>query len=409
MSSKSKTVEFETKNHLKNLSPSDFKLIENAGEQQIVTVVGKPEKALKGILKRFFSNPFTVMALVAFMVVLLISIIAPMVSQYDGTNPISKSAKILTSYLPPKTIHGGSITLPIKNDTDVIIQIINKFTDDYMKSYPNRANDLVGLGIKLDASHHIVTNNLFKGNVGAIKFNPYLILDFYDKKTHAPLLGTDVLGRDIWTRLWIGTRDSLGLALSVAITETIIGVSIGAYLGYHAGTKIDTILMRIIEILYSVPPLIWFILMIFILPKMAFWTIFIALVSISWMGPIASTRMFVMRIKDAEFVKSAESIGCSQSSLIFNHILLNVMGKLAISFVRRIPIVIGMQASLAFLGLSPDPAAPDLGNIINEAKGQIENWWYILAPTVTLLVITITLQLIATGLHDALDPRTERK
>ncbi|MCP4336745.1 MAG: ABC transporter permease [Mycoplasma sp.] len=401
-----KTIEFEAKNNLKNLSKSDFKLISKSEIIQQVTVVGKPEKAFTGFLKRFFSNPFTVIALIIFLFILMTSIIAPLASPYNGTDPISKTSGLLTTYLPPKSLHGGKITLPIKNDTDIIIQILNRF----IKMHKGN-NDLINsLGVKISSTTGLVdTNSLFHGNVGSVTFNPFPILDASDHTNHNPLLGTDAHGRDIWTRLWIGTRDSLAIALAVAITETIIGVSIGAYIGYHAGTKVDIVLMRIIEILYSVPSLIWFILMIFVLPKMAFWTIFLALVTIGWMGPIASTRMFVMRIKDAEFVKSAQAIGCTQKSLIFNHILLNVMGKLATSFVRRIPLVIGMQASLAFLGLSPDPNAPDLGNIINEAKGQIENWWYILSPTLILLVTTISLQLIATGLHDALDPRTGRK
>ncbi len=406
-----KTQEFERENQLSNLSPADFKLIKKSARTTQVTVTGKPEKAFTGFLRRFFSNPFTVIALIVFLFILMTSFIAPMVSQYSGTNPISKSAAILTSYLPPRTINEGKITLPIKNNTDVIVQIINRFIGEFRNAHSGISRPELSnlLGVAIGNNWTLDTSNLYHGNVGSVTFNPYVMLNFWDHTNHQPFLGTDIMGRDIWTRLWIGTRDSIWLALTVAITETIIGVSIGAYIGYHAGTKIDTLLMRVIEILYSVPTLIWFILMIFVLPKMAFWTLFFALVSIGWMGPIASTRMFVMRIKDAEFVKSAQSIGCTQSSLIFNHILLNVLGKLAISFVRRIPLVIGMQASLAFLGLSPDPTAPDLGNIINEAKGQIENWWYILSPTVILLVLTISLQLIATGLHDALDPRTGRK
>lgn len=349
-------------------------------------ISGQPVSTGVLILKKLFKNPYVVIASLIFCTLLLTAFIAPLVSQYDEYNAISSGKTSLLSFLNPSWVNGGfSSRAIVDGDDNFLKDLINEKIID-----PQRLKDFI------DVSS---TGSM------VLRFNPWAYLNNLDNTHHFSILGTDSIGRDIWTRLWIGTRQSLILAFAVVLVETIIGVILGAYIGFHAGSKIDTFAMRIVEIIRSVPSLIWFILLIFILPG-GFLTLFLALALVGWTIPLARTRIQIIKIKDAEFIKASESIGTSKNGLIFKHALPNIVGKLLTGIVLRIPIIIFMESSLAFLGLSPSPNAASLGNLINDAKSYIQYWWYLLAPTTVILLITISLQIIGNGLHDAFDPQT---
>lgn len=370
-----------------NLSKSDLKIAKANDINRVNDIAGKQVTNTVQILKRLFSSPYVVIATVILLIIMLTAFIVPLVSPYGEITPISKAKISFISFLLPSWFGNGFNAKEITGINDPFVK------------------DLINAGIIDGAS---ARDFIIIGENGSmqIRFNPWNFLNAVDNMHHLAILGTDSVGRDIWTRLWIGTRQSILLAFLVAIIEAIIGVIVGAYIGFHAGGKIDNFAMRIIDIITSVPSLIWFVLLMFVLPA-SFWTMFLALVIVGWTVPVQRTRMFIIKVKDAEYVRAAESIGVTQTGLIFKHALPNIVGKLITGIVVRVPLVIFIEASLAFLGFTSSENA-SLGNLINDAKGYIEYWWYLLAPTIVILLITVSLQIIGNGLHDAFDPSTTR-
>ncbi len=373
-----------------NINLNDLKLV---NKKVIIknsdAILGKEVSNAVQIIKRLFSNPYVVVSTIILLIIVTTAFIVPMVSPYNELDAISQSKyNSLLSFLLPSWINGGFNSKGIWGGQASFV------------------NDLIAAKI-INSSD--LGNNLIIGSNGNLEviFNPWSYLNALDNTSHFSFLGTDSIGRDIWTRLWIGTRQSIMLAFLVVIVEAIIGIIVGAYIGFHAGQKIDNFIMRLIDIIKSVPWLIWVILLMFILPG-NFWTMFLVLVIIGWTIPTGRTRMFIIKVKDAEYIQAAASIGVSQTRLIFKHALPNILGKLITGIIIRIPIIILTESSLSFLGLSPNPQLATLGNLINDAKGNIEYWWYLLAPTTVFLLLTVSLQIIGNGLHDAFNPKITR-
>lgn len=218
------------------------------------------------------------------------------------------------------------------------------------------------------------------------------------------ILGTNELGIDIWTSSWVGTWNAIKLALIIATIQTIIGVAVGCYLGFHVGSWIDTIIMRLIEIFVAPPALIWLLLFASTFGT-SDWTLIFALVFTGWTGAVGGTRLFIITVKDSEFITASKSVGASKARLIYKHALPAIIGKIANSYVSRIPGIIMSISSLAFLGFFKGDNT-NLGALLVSAASQAgTNFWILLLPSVILLSISVSLHFMAIGLHDALDPR----
>lgn len=376
----------------------DLSLLKKADRNQTLErlndTVGKPTKNIQAMFKRFFSNPYSTVAFAVFVLILLAAFLFPAISPFSPNQRVA-GGRTSFNWAPPVWINGGVIEriLPGSIESDATLGVLESLVgDNIFKSIEDAKN---AIKIIDDGSGEIVY---------FIKYNPLNSLSV----SQNPILGLDGSGRDIWTRIWTGTRQSIILAFAVTITEFAIGTVIGAYIGFHAGTKVDTFLMRIIEIIRSVPQLIWFVILIFVLPKGDFFPLYFALILVGWVPPVYTTRLYIIRVKDSEFIQSAKSIGVSMNGQIFIHALPNIVGKLLVGFVHRIPRVIFAEASLAFLGLVSNPDAATLGNIIDNAKNNFDKWWYLVTPATILLFLTISLQIVANGLHDAFDPRIGR-
>ena len=378
-----KSQEFNKLYSLTNISTNSFKKI-NPNKIKVSDIAGKPTKNWKVIIKRFVTNPWAIIAFVIFMIVILLAFIIPVVSSYSAEEQISD--KVTLEHV--SLLHPRGQTFVTESADDVKLQLLrNKHV-----SYTILRTSITGDKL--------------------ITYDKFALLHYADPSlSSAPFLGTDSLGRDIWTRTWTGTRNSIELALLVATIETVIGVIIGAYIGYKVGTFFEIAMIKIIAIYSSVPTLIWMAILAFVLPQ-GFMALVFLFVIIGWVGPVASTRLFVMRERNKEYVTAAIASGVSQSGVLFKHILPNIAGQLSIGFVHRIPAVIFGEASLAYLGISNNPDHASLGNLMTEAKtviGNMDMLWYILLPTIIISTITISLQLISNGLNDALDPRIGTK
>lgn len=219
--------------------------------------------------------------------------------------------------------------------------------------------------------------------------------------------GTDNLGRDIWTRVWVGTRISLVIALLAVIIDVCVGVVYGLISGYFGG-KIDMLMQRFTEILSSIPTLVVVTLMVVVMkPGLA--SIIIALILTGWINMSRIVRAQVLKLKEQEFVLAARTLGVSSWSIILGEILPNSLGQITVTFMFSIPNAIFLEAFLAFVGLGVPAPMASLGSLINDGYKSAMMYPFMVAfPVIVLGLLMLGFNLFADGLKDAIDPQMKQ-
>lgn len=220
------------------------------------------------------------------------------------------------------------------------------------------------------------------------------------------ICGTDNLGRDIWTRVWCGTRISLLIAGAAVLIDVCIGVVYGLVSGYFGG-KVDIVMQRITEVLSSLPQLVIVTLMLVIM-KPGLMNIIVALMITGWINMSRIVRAQVLKFKNQEFVLAARTLGVSSRGIIFKEILPNALGQIMVTFMFSIPNAIFLEAFLAFVGLGVPAPLASLGSMINDGyKSAMVYPYMVMAPVVVLALLMLGFNLFADGLRDAVDPESK--
>ena len=216
--------------------------------------------------------------------------------------------------------------------------------------------------------------------------------------------GTDVLGRDIFTRTWMGTRISLYIALVAVAIDMIFGLSYGLISGYFGGA-VDNIMQRFAEVLNGIPSLVVVTLLIIVL-KPGLLTITFSLMITGWIGMNRIARAQVLKLKEQEFVLASRTLGAKNFFIIFREILPNILGHIITNTMFSIPNAIFTEAFLAFIGLGVPAPMASLGSLISDAfKSFTTHPYMIVAPVVVLAVLMLSFNLLADGIRDAFDPK----
>ncbi|HWO75417.1 MAG TPA: oligopeptide ABC transporter permease [Bacillus sp. (in: firmicutes)] len=219
--------------------------------------------------------------------------------------------------------------------------------------------------------------------------------------------GTDQFGRDIWTRVWEGTKISLYIAFLAAALDLIIGVIYGGISGYFGG-RIDNILQRIIEILVGIPNLILIILFILIFEP-GIISITLAMVITGWVNMARVVRGQILQLKGQEFVLASRTLGANPFRLITKHLLPNTLGSIIVTLMFTIPTAIFFEAFLSFIGLGLQPPLASLGIMIDDGYKSMMLFPYkMIFPAVVISLIMICFNVLADGLRDALDPKMRK-
>ena len=225
-----------------------------------------------------------------------------------------------------------------------------------------------------------------------------------DMPSAAHLLGTDKFGRDILVRIMYGARISLSVGFAAAILNVVIGVTYGAFCGY-AGGKTDMILMRIVDIIYSVPTLLYVILVMLIFGANIL-SMLIAIGISSWVGMARLVRGQILSLKEQEYAQAAFIIGASRRRIIFKHLIVNCMGPIIVDMTLMVPAAIFMEAFLAFVGIGISIPQASWGTMANEARSLLQTQpLQMLWPVLAICLTMLSLNFIGDGLRDALDPR----
>ena len=219
------------------------------------------------------------------------------------------------------------------------------------------------------------------------------------------LLGPDVIGRDLLSRILYGARISLLVGFIATTVALIIGVSWGIIAGY-AGGKVDSVMMRIVDILYGLPFIIFIILLMVIFGR-NLWLLFLAIGAVEWLTMARIVRAQVLSLKNQEFVLAAQAMGVSNFAMFKRHLLPNILGPVAVYATLTIPQVMLLEGFLSFLGLGIQPPMSSWGTLIKDGVESMEEYsWLLIYPGITFTITLFALNFFGDGLRDALDPKT---
>jgi oligopeptide transport system permease protein len=251
--------------------------------------------------------------------------------------------------------------------------------------------------------------------IGAI-IVPYVSPYPYDKQNMLAVmqgpswhhwLGTDILGRDLFTRLVYGARTSLAVGLFTQFVILAIGIPVGAIAG-SAGGKADNILMRLVDVMYGFPDILFIILLRAILGG-SIYMLFLAIGLVGWVGIARLIRGQILSLKGRDFLTAARAFGGTGRYIALRHLIPNSLGPIIVLVTFSIPRVIFMEAALSYIGIGVQPPTPSWGAMIRDGYDLIFSAPYvILFPAIAIAILMLSFTFLGDGLRDALDPRLRK-
>jgi oligopeptide transport system permease protein len=218
------------------------------------------------------------------------------------------------------------------------------------------------------------------------------------------LLGADALGRDLLARLLMGLRVSLAVGVVATFVSLVIGVLWGSFAGYVGG-RTDEVMMRIVDILYSLP-FIFFVILLMVTFGRNFILMFVAIGAVEWLTMARIVRGQTLSLKQREFIEAARAAGLRQGAILSRHIVPNLLGPVVVYVTLTIPGVILAESFLSFLGIGVQEPMTSLGSLISKGAQDMELApWLLIFPSIVMVVTLMSFNFIGDGLRDAIDPK----
>lgn len=225
--------------------------------------------------------------------------------------------------------------------------------------------------------------------------------------------GTDELGRDLFSRVWLGTRYSLFIGIAAALIDFGIGVIYGGIAGM-ASKRVDAIMMRIAEVIYSIPYMLIVVLISVVFSSTgagtSMFVLILAMTITGWVPMANLVRGQVLQLKESEYSMASESLGASKSWILKKHIIPNTLGPILVNVTLTIPRAIFSEATLSFMSLGLQAPRPSLGTLVSDglAVMPIGLFYQILIPAIIISLVMFSFNVLGDGLRDALDPRLRK-
>lgn len=219
--------------------------------------------------------------------------------------------------------------------------------------------------------------------------------------------GTDNIGRDELSRVIWGVRTSMEVGVFVAVLSTFVGLVIGAVAGYYGGW-VDNIIMRITDIVLTLPLLAVLLTASALLGQGNQWRVSLILVFFFWTTIARVVRGVYLSLREKEYVEAAKASGAGDLRLMFRHILPNTLGPIVVNATLAVGTAILVESALSFLGFGIKPPTPSLGVLVSDAQANPQQWWLTVFPGLTIVLIVLCVNFVGDGLRDALDPTQRR-
>jgi oligopeptide transport system permease protein len=220
--------------------------------------------------------------------------------------------------------------------------------------------------------------------------------------------GSDNLGRDVLTRVMFGARISLTVAFVASLVNFVIGVTYGAIAGYEGG-RVDNIMMRIVDVINSVPLVLIIIILMVLVGNQGLWTIVMAIGLVYWVGMSRLVRGQILALKEQEFVLAATALGVSRKNIILRHLIPNAMGPIIVAMTMMIPSAVFTESFMSFIGLGVSAPQASWGTLANNALAGILTYPYqLFFPALAIAITMLAFNFLGDGLRDALDPRLRK-
>ncbi len=388
MSNKDNINFLEANNNFEELDTKLFQkreIIVAEGEE----IVGDSLNFFQDAFRRLRRNKSAMISLVAILILVFMSVVGPDMNEHLFKYNVQDTPKRDANKLPPRIpvienlgIFDGTV------DRDLPLRTFEK--GEYPKgSYEKKGEPFEYRGIE---------------NI-PVKEYSYVANEIEDKYYW---FGTDEQSRDVWTRLWYGTRISLFIGLVAAILDIVIGVTYGLISGFFGG-KVDMIMMRFTEIISQIPSLVVLVLLIVVLEP-GLLSIILAISMTGWTGAARVVRSQVLRLRSQEFVLASRTLGASKIRIITKHLFPNIIGQIVVMATFSIPGAIFYEAFLSLIGLGIPAPMASIGTLINDGRDYINTYPHLIfIPSVVISILMISINLLANGLRDALDPKLKSR
>lgn len=363
--------------------------------------------------RRLKKNHLSMLGLVAIILLTLLAVFGPMMSQFEYSDQDLKMSNL------PSRLEYYQVT-----DTDYIYlhkeyrlyaitekgEVLEKLPtvkDDMIKKY--RSYEVGGKEVVIDYS--FAAKAIKSGDPNAKKFEIRVdgeVVQAAGKVSNKTYyFGTDHLGRDLFVRVLYGARISLLVGLVATVIQFFIGVTYGGISGYTGG-RVDNLMMRIVDIIATIPLLLYVILLMVVMGA-GLKTIIIALGSVYWVTMARIVRGQVLSIKEQEYVLAARTVGASTWRIMARHLIPNAMGSIIVALAMNIPGAIFTESFLSFIGLGVSAPAASWGTLASDALGGLRTYAYqLFYPSVFIAITVLAFNFLGDGLRDALDPRLRK-
>lgn len=298
----------------------------------------------------------------------------------------------------------------IKNETVYVEDYSDDPGEEFISTF-----SIADVVFPIDQEHELIKDNIitFK-DISNNKRSYYYhtLQDFileHQVKNKLFLLGTDRFGRDLLSRIIIGTRISFSVGFISVLISLVIGISLGSLAGYFKGT-IDKIIMWLINVVWTIPTLLMVIAITFVLGK-GFWQVFIAVGLTMWVEVARIVRGQVLSIREKEYIEACRAMGYKSVRIIVRHILPNIIGPVIIISTANFASAILLEAGLSFLGIGVQPPMPSWGALIKDHYGFIivNKAYLALIPGIAIMLLVLSFTMVGNGLRDALDYKSINK